>query len=150
MKFFDDKRLTVCSVLNEQVAIPVVPTIRVVVTFTKFEELKPSEEFSTPLSSPRHFQDAKSEAADAAPTPSQGSWLYWMRGSQAAGKSAAVSSLEEALEEEADPFMIPANYRWIDMEEKKRRMREKRGKNKKSKKPPLHRPPSSQDVNTTS
>lgn len=131
-----------------KVAIPVVPTIRVVVTFTKFEELKPSEEFSTPLSSPRHFQDAETES-EAASSTSQASWLYWMRGSQGAAKGAAVSSVEEALEEDADPFMIPANYRWIDMDEKKRRMREKRGKSKKSKKPPLHRPPSSQDVNTT-
>lgn len=128
-----------------QVAIPVVPTIRVVITFTKFEELKPAEEFSTPLSSPRHFSDAKSEA-DAAPAPSQGSWLYWMRGAPGSGKSATVSSLEEQLEEEADPFMIPPNYRWIDMEEKKRRLREKKGRSKKVKKPP--RPPSSQDVDT--
>ncbi|XP_024400674.1 uncharacterized protein [Physcomitrium patens] len=128
-----------------KVAIPVVPTIRVVITFTKFEELKPAEEFSTPLSSPRHFSDAKSEA-DAAPAPSQGSWLYWMRGAPGSGKSATVSSLEEQLEEEADPFMIPPNYRWIDMEEKKRRLREKKGRSKKVKKPP--RPPSSQDVDT--
>jgi hypothetical protein len=132
-----------------KVAIPVVPTIRVVVTFTKFEELKPTEEFSTPLSSPRHFQDAAAPAASAAPAAAaQGSWLFWMRGSAAGKGGAAVSSLEEQLEEEADPFIIPANYRWVDMEEKKRRVREKRGKskNKNSKKPPLHRPPSSQDV----
>ncbi|KAF2287566.1 hypothetical protein GH714_001333 [Hevea brasiliensis] len=31
-----------------KVAIPIVPTIRVLVTFTKFEELQPVEEFSTP------------------------------------------------------------------------------------------------------
>ncbi|KAA8548457.1 hypothetical protein F0562_000141 [Nyssa sinensis] len=35
-----------------KVAIPVVPTIRVLVTFTKFEELQPLDEFSTPPSSP--------------------------------------------------------------------------------------------------
>ena len=43
-----------------QVAIPIVPTIRVLVKFMKFEELQPMEEFSTPLSSPAHFQDARS------------------------------------------------------------------------------------------
>ncbi|KAF9608085.1 hypothetical protein IFM89_006012 [Coptis chinensis] len=36
-----------------EVAIPVVPTIRVLVTFTKFEELQPLDEFSTPPLSPR-------------------------------------------------------------------------------------------------
>ncbi|KAB1669042.1 hypothetical protein ES319_1Z081200v1, partial [Gossypium barbadense] len=35
-----------------KVAIPVVPTIRVLVSFTKFEELQPVDEFSTPPSSP--------------------------------------------------------------------------------------------------
>ena len=117
-------------------AIPVVPTIRVVVTFTKFEELKPSEEFSTPLSSPRHFQDVKAEVE--APAASNGSWLYWMRGTQSLSKSGASSSLDQQLEEEIDPFLIPSEYRWIDIEEKKRRMREKKGKSKKAKKPPLH------------
>ncbi|MCO5604108.1 hypothetical protein L7F22_058266 [Adiantum nelumboides] len=37
------------------VAIPIVPTIRVVVTFNKFEEVSAAEEFVTPLSSPTHF-----------------------------------------------------------------------------------------------
>ncbi|KAF9619103.1 hypothetical protein IFM89_005117 [Coptis chinensis] len=36
-----------------KVAIPVVPTIRVLVTFTKFEELQPLDEFSTPPLSTR-------------------------------------------------------------------------------------------------
>ncbi|KAF9597798.1 hypothetical protein IFM89_021883 [Coptis chinensis] len=36
-----------------KVAIPVVPTISVLVTFTKFEELQPLDEFSTPPLSPR-------------------------------------------------------------------------------------------------
>ncbi|KAJ0787649.1 putative ankyrin repeat domain-containing protein [Helianthus annuus] len=35
-----------------KVAIPVIPTIRVLVTFTKFEELQPLDEFTTPPSSP--------------------------------------------------------------------------------------------------
>ncbi|XAR64893.1 hypothetical protein NMG60_11008782 [Bertholletia excelsa] len=43
-----------------KLAIPIVPTIRVLVTFTKFEELQPAEEFSTPPSSPVFFEDAKS------------------------------------------------------------------------------------------
>ncbi|CAK9272905.1 unnamed protein product [Sphagnum jensenii] len=119
-----------------KVAIPVVPTIRVVVTFTKFEEMKPSEEFSTPLSSPRHFQDAK--VAEVPTAATNGSWLYWIRGSQNLAKEGTLNGLEEQLDEEADPFLIPSDYLWVDMEEKKKRMREKKGKSKKEKKPPLY------------
>ncbi|KAJ6951114.1 ankyrin repeat domain-containing protein 13C-A-like [Populus alba x Populus x berolinensis] len=60
-----------------KVAIPIVPTVRVLITFTKFEELQPSEEFSTPLSSPAHFQDAKSKESEGA-----SSWISWMKGSR--------------------------------------------------------------------
>ncbi|CAM6021221.1 unnamed protein product [Sphagnum balticum] len=120
-----------------KVAIPVVPTIRVVVTFTKFEELKPSEEFSTPLSSPRHFQDAKVDA-EVPTTGTNGSWLYWIRGSQNLTKGGGLNGLEEQLDEEVDPFLIPSDYVWVDMEEKKRRLREKKGKSKKEKKPPVY------------
>ncbi|KAK8507576.1 hypothetical protein V6N12_072830 [Hibiscus sabdariffa] len=55
-----------------KVAIPIVPTIRVLVTFTKFEELQPMEEFSTPLSSPAHFQDSKSKESEGSTS--------WIRG----------------------------------------------------------------------
>ncbi|CAM6044416.1 unnamed protein product, partial [Sphagnum compactum] len=120
-----------------KVAIPVVPTIRVVITFTKFEELKPSEEFSTPISSPTHFQDAKVDA-DVPTTATNGSWLYWIRGSQNLTKGGAPNGLEEQLDEEADPFLIPSDYLWIDMEEKKRRLQEKKGNSKKEKKPPMY------------
>ncbi|GAY35197.1 hypothetical protein CUMW_014900 [Citrus unshiu] len=47
--------------MGDQVAIPVVPTVRVVVTFTKFVELQSTEQFFTPLSSPRHFVKGSSE-----------------------------------------------------------------------------------------
>ena len=60
-----------------QVAISIVPTIRVLVTFMKFEELQLVEEFSTPLSSPAHFQDAWSKESKGLLT----SWISWMRGS---------------------------------------------------------------------
>jgi hypothetical protein len=115
-----------------QVAIPVVPTIRVVITFTKFEELKSQEEFSTPVSSPTHFQDSKEKEGDA--PPAGGSWFSWIRGSQNQGTNGAVH-LENHLEEEVDPFQIPSDYIWVDMNEKKRRMKDKKGKTKKGKKP---------------
>lgn len=107
-----------------KVAIPIVPTIRVLVTFTKFEELQPTEEFCTPPSSPAHFQDAKSELSTS-------SWLSWMRGSRGGQSS---DSEGRSFREDIDPFHIPADYSWVDANEKKRRMKAKKAKNKKHKK----------------
>ncbi|KAF3785874.1 Ankyrin repeat domain-containing protein 13B [Nymphaea thermarum] len=114
-----------------KVAIPIVPTIRVLVTFTKFEELQPLEEFSTPLSSPAHFQDTKSK--DSESSSSSSSWISWMRGSQTHASSSSVST-ESHGSDDVDPFLIPADYTWIDANEKKRRMKAKGAKNKKGKK----------------
>lgn len=109
-----------------KVAIPIVPTIRVLVTFTKFEELQPMEEFSTPLSSPAHFQDAKSKESEGS-----SSWISWMRGSRG-GQSSDSDS--HRFKDEVDPFHIPSDYTWIDANEKKRRMKAKKAKSKKHKK----------------
>lgn len=104
-------------------AIPIVPTIRVLITFTKFEELQPIEEFSTPLSSPAHFQDAKSKESEGS-----SSWISWMKGSRG-GQSSDSDS--HRYKDEVDPFLIPADYTWIDASEKKRRMKAKKAKSKK-------------------
>ncbi|VFQ99367.1 unnamed protein product [Cuscuta campestris] len=105
-----------------KIAIPIVPTIRVLVTFTKFEELQPVEEFSTPVSSPTHFHDPKPESSNS-------SWISWMRGSHG---SADIESRKSLIQEEIiDPFHIPTDYTWVDSNEKKRRMRAKRAKIKK-------------------
>ncbi|CAA2963490.1 ankyrin repeat domain-containing 13A [Olea europaea subsp. europaea] len=109
-----------------KIAIPIVPTIRVLVTFTKFEELQPTEEFSTPLSSPAHFQDAKSKESEGST-----SWISWMRGS---GGAQSIDSENRSFRDEIDPFHIPADYAWVDANEKKRRMKAKKAKNKKHKK----------------
>ncbi|KDO45414.1 hypothetical protein CISIN_1g005851mg [Citrus sinensis] len=114
------------------VAIPIVPTIRVLVTFTKFEELQPAEEFSTPLSSPAHFQDSKSKE-----TEGSSSWISWMRGSRG-GQSSDSDS--HRYKDEIDPFLIPADYTWVDANEKKRRMKAKKAKNKKHKKQAAAKP----------
>ncbi|KAM7251110.1 hypothetical protein ACFE04_022993 [Oxalis oulophora] len=107
-----------------KVAIPIVPTIRVLVTFTKFEELAPLEEFCTPPTSPAHFQDAKSSDGSS-------SWISWMKGSRG-GQSSDGDS--HRYKDEVDPFLIPADYTWIDASEKKRRMRTKRAKTKRHRK----------------
>ncbi|KAL5770552.1 hypothetical protein ACOSP7_014706 [Xanthoceras sorbifolium] len=109
-----------------KVAIPIVPTIRVLVTFTKFEELQPVEEFSTPLSSPAHFQDSKSKESEGS-----SSWISWMRGSRG-GQSSDSDS--HRYKDEIDPFLIPSDYTWVDANEKKRRMKAKKAKSKKHRK----------------
>lgn len=111
-------------------AIPLVPTIRVVITFTKFEELQPVEEFSTPLSSPGHFQDAKGKETQA--SNSSVSWMSWVRGSHSR-TSSEPTNLEDHLRDDLDPFYIPSNYTWVDMNEKKRRMKARKSKNRKGK-----------------
>jgi hypothetical protein len=116
-----------------KIAIPIVPTIRVLVTFTKFEELQPAEEFSTPLSSPAHFQDSKSkEGADVGST----SWISWMR-----GRSQSSDAESRSFKDEVDPFHIPSDYTWVDANEKKRRMKAKKAKNRKHRKQPTPRNP---------
>ncbi|XP_022744418.1 uncharacterized protein LOC111295261 [Durio zibethinus] len=109
-----------------KVAIPVVPTIRVLVTFTKFEELLPMEEFATPLSSPAYFQDAKSKESEGST-----SWISWMRGSH--GVQCGDSD-SHRYKDDVDPFQIPSDYTWVDANEKKRRMKAKKAKSKKHKK----------------
>lgn len=106
-----------------QVAIPIVPTIRVLVTFTKFEELQPSDEFATPLSSPTHFQESKAKEAE-----SSGSWYAWMRGSR--GGQSSDGSEGRSWKDEIDPFHIPTDYTWVDANEKKRRTKAKKVKSK--------------------
>ncbi|CDP00001.1 unnamed protein product [Coffea canephora] len=123
-----------------KVAIPIVPTIRVLVTFTKFEELQPTEEFCTPPSSPVHFHDAKSEVSS--------SWISWMTGSRGGQSSDSES---RSFREEIDPFHIPPDYAWVDANEKKRRMKAKKAKSKKHKKHVASRNPetgrhSSEDI----
>ncbi|KAM0068692.1 putative ankyrin repeat domain-containing protein [Helianthus debilis subsp. tardiflorus] len=110
-----------------KIAIPIVPTIRVLVTFTKFEELQAaSEEFSTPLSSPAHFQDSKSKEPEGST-----SWISWMKGNRGDQSS---DSEGRSFRDETDPFNIPADYTWVDANEKKRRMKAKKAKIRKHKK----------------
>lgn len=114
----------VCSFV--QIAIPLIPTVRVLVTFTKFEELQPSEEFSTPPSSPV-FHDAKSSD-----NSSSASWMSWMKGARGNGQSSDSDS-NHFKDTEVDPFLIPSDYKWVDTAEKKRRMKAKKARIRKKK-----------------
>ncbi|KAL6002210.1 hypothetical protein ACLOJK_037658 [Asimina triloba] len=113
------------------VAIPVVPTIRVLVTFTKFEELQPTDEFSTPPSSPSNAGFAGYES----PAPqSSTSWLQWIKGPYRQGTSVISGpSPSSRVEDIQDPFMIPSDYNWITIEEKRKKMQEKKNGSKKGK-----------------
>lgn len=105
-----------------KVAIPVIPTIRVLVTFTKFEELQPLDEFSTPPSSPTGGdRDSPSTANQSA---SSSSWFQWIKTPyhRSSSSSGASSSRIETIQ---DPFVIPADYTWISAEAKKKKMQEK-------------------------
>ncbi|KAI3738873.1 hypothetical protein L2E82_29096 [Cichorium intybus] len=97
-----------------KVAIPVIPTIRVLVTFTKFEELQPLDEFSTPPT-----------CHDLPTTTSSSSWFQWIK-TPYQNASSSTSGSTPRIEHVQDPFVIPADYTWITAEEKKKKMQEKR------------------------
>lgn len=110
-----------------KVAIPVVPTIRVLVTFTKFEELQPLDEFCTPPSSPSYSHSAGRES----PAPQQsGSWLQWIKAPYRQSSS-VISGPGSRVEDIQDPFIIPPDYKWITLEAKKKKMQESKSKSKK-------------------
>ncbi|CAD6249030.1 unnamed protein product [Miscanthus lutarioriparius] len=106
-----------------KIAIPIVPTIRVIVTFTKFEELQPVDEFATPPSSPTQFQDAKAKESEGS-----GSWYSWVKGGR--GTQSSDSGDSRNWKDEVDPFHIPSDYTWVDATEKKRRMKAKKAKSR--------------------
>eukprot|EP00268_Persea_americana_P067905 TRINITY_DN9398_c0_g1_i2.p1 TRINITY_DN9398_c0_g1~~TRINITY_DN9398_c0_g1_i2.p1 ORF type:complete len:657 (-),score=153.24 TRINITY_DN9398_c0_g1_i2:395-2365(-) len=110
-----------------KVAIPVVPTIRVLVTFTKFEELQPLDEFCTPPSSPSYSHPVGRESPAPQPTSS---WLQWIKAPYRQSSS-MISGPSSRVEDIQDPFIIPPDYTWITLEAKKKKMQENRGKSKK-------------------
>lgn len=54
-----------------------------------------------------------------------------MRGSRGGQSSDGES---HRYKDEIDPFLIPASYKWVDANEKKRRMKAKKAKNRKHRK----------------
>lgn len=105
-----------------KVAIPVVPTIRVIVTFTKFEELLLADEFATPPSTPDCLPESGGNTSQTSK-----SWFSWIKGSaiRVAGMSGAS---EESSEEAIDPFAIPEDYLWTNADAKKHKGKDKRSK----------------------
>ncbi|CAH9122305.1 unnamed protein product [Cuscuta epithymum] len=116
-----------------KVAIPVVPTIRVLVTFTKFQELQPLDEFSTPPSSPTAATGPGRESPLISQPPSTSSWFQWIKSPYHAQSSSSAATSNCKMENSQDPFAIPSNYTWITAEAKKKKLQDKlkKGKNKK-------------------
>ncbi|XP_077227007.1 uncharacterized protein LOC143860313 [Tasmannia lanceolata] len=110
-----------------KVAIPVVPTIRVLVTFTKFEELQPLEEFCTPPSSP---ENSHATGKEIPATQNSSSWIQWIKGPYRQS-APMISGPSRHIEDIQDPFIIPPGYTWITVEEKKKKMKDDKGKSKK-------------------
>ncbi|XP_021293718.1 ankyrin repeat domain-containing protein 13C isoform X1 [Herrania umbratica] len=140
-----------------KVAIPVVPTVRVVITFTKFVELQPAEQFYTPLSSPRHFsygggrgggqaeEDQKPETHNSLlpSSSSSSSWssTAWLRRSNSQSVSASKqqqqqqqqrssSSSSSSMAQQADPFAIPSGYTWTTADDKSSKMKKSKSTRK--------------------
>lgn len=127
-----------------QVAIPIIPTIRVAVTFSKFEEYhgraqkvkelnergggkeEDGDEFHTPTGSPERENDS-----DGKP-----SWFGWVKGRPRGVGGGEMEDDNLGVGEERgeggggerwveDPFAIP-DYLWLDMVERRRREKEKK------------------------
>ncbi|XP_023517113.1 ankyrin repeat domain-containing protein 13C-like [Cucurbita pepo subsp. pepo] len=114
-----------------KVAIPVVPTVRVVITFTKFVELPPAEQFYTPLSSPRQLANggrddpSESRCSSSSSTSSSSTWLRRSSSHSAAGSTGKQNQRcsWSAAQDEIDPFAIPSGYTWAKSEDKSSKMK---------------------------
>jgi hypothetical protein len=92
-----------------QVAIPVAPTVRVVITFTKFVPLVEPEEFFTPMSSPSLLASPGPGSIMAKPDTHKSSYLRW--GSKNSRPKAVNLS---QVADNADPFTVPSDYTWVN------------------------------------
>ncbi|KAL6657966.1 hypothetical protein ACP70R_005746 [Stipagrostis hirtigluma subsp. patula] len=92
-----------------KVAIPVVPTVRVVITFTKFVPLVEPEEFFTPMSSPSLLASPGPGSIMAKPDTHKSSYLRW---SSKNSRSKSVNLSQVA--DNTDPFTIPSDYTWVN------------------------------------
>ncbi|KAG6532235.1 ankyrin repeat domain-containing protein 13C-like [Zingiber officinale] len=113
-----------------KVAIPILPTVRVVVTFTKFAYLTQSEQFFTPLSSPRLLPVPEDEENHKIDTH-KSSWLRWNSSSTKTSVNRSKSVNTSQVIDHIDPFDIPTNYKWVSIHTKSqnsRTMKPKKGK----------------------
>lgn len=112
----------------EQIAIPVVPTVRVLITFTKFVELQPVEEFYTPFSSPAQFGNGRISGDEMESNSATGSSWSWF--SVNGNKSCSTSKHQGEQPEQANPFAIPSGYTWSSFDDRSRKMKKSKSTRK--------------------
>lgn len=114
-----------------------VPTVRVVITFTKFVELPPVEQFYTPFSSPRQLANGEREdpseshcsslpsCSSSSSSSSSSTWLRRSSSHSAAGLTAKQSQRcsWSAAQDEVDPFAIPSGYTWARSDDKSSKLK---------------------------
>ncbi|XP_058760138.1 uncharacterized protein LOC131633440 [Vicia villosa] len=106
-----------------KIAIPVVSPVKVLVTFTKFEELPKVDEFESAPSSPT------SADLENPPAQASSSWFQWIRTPSQSNSSAAAA---ESYSTAQDLFTIPSNYTWTDLHSKMKSSEKNKQKNTKS------------------
>lgn len=111
-----------------KVAIPVVPTVRVVITFTKFVELQPTEDFYTPLSSPGQFPNGRGNAEESTSGADSSGGYFSFSSSWLRGGSRHLNGGRHPLQQ--DPFAIPSGYSWSSFDDKNRKMRKSKSTRK--------------------
>ncbi|XP_076932168.1 uncharacterized protein LOC143597578 [Bidens hawaiensis] len=126
-----------------KVAIPVVPTVRVIITFTKFVELqRPEEQFFTPVSSPRQFIDFGRNngydviVSDVDDDNKKGnhrssvstSWL-----SRNGSRSGLPTLQKGSPQQVVDPFVVPVGYAWSSFDEKGKQLKKSKSTSRKIK-----------------
>ncbi|ONK74955.1 uncharacterized protein A4U43_C03F11820 [Asparagus officinalis] len=117
-----------------KLSIPIVPTVRVVVTFTKFIDLQPAEQFFTPLSSPRHLSIPEEEDHRKAENgANKNSWLKWGSNPTKSSISRSKSISPSQVINHVDPFSIPGDYAWISIKDKSQRTKKSKSRKEKQK-----------------
>ncbi|KAK7279120.1 hypothetical protein RJT34_24165 [Clitoria ternatea] len=86
-----------------RVSIPVVSTVRVLVTFTKFEEIQRVDEFESAPSSP-----TSSDGQENSDEEESSSWFQWIKEPSRSRSSTAESSSK--IYDDHELFSIPSNY----------------------------------------
>lgn len=83
-------------------------TVKVLVTFTKFEELPKVDEFESAPSSPTSA-DFDNPPEEPSSSSSSSSWFQWIRTPSQSNSSAAAESYSTS----EDLFTVPSDYTWI-------------------------------------
>ncbi|XP_057428519.1 uncharacterized protein LOC130721949 isoform X2 [Lotus japonicus] len=100
-----------------KVAIPVVSTVRVLVTFTKFEEMQQADQFESAPSSPTGGSQEDPEVEQSSSSSSSSSWFQWIKASSPQSSSSDAESSSK-IDDRQDPFTIPSDYKWYSMDQK--------------------------------